>query len=449
MNITRENIDDLNAILKVKVEKTDYEANVEKVLRDYRRKSNIKGFRPGMVPFAMVKKMYGKAVQLDEINKLVSENVQKYFTDEKLDILGDPLPKNDENEKNDFDAQEDFIFTFEIGLAPQFEINLNKKNKVNYYEITVDEKMKNDHVENYTRRYGEFRKAEVSEENDMLTGKIEATDGNGNVLPEGPSEEDATLSIAVIKDDEIKKMFTGKSENDLIEFDIRKALPNDSEIAGLLHRKKDEVTSVNGIFRFIIKEISHFHPAEIGKELFDKIYGENIVSTGEEFMKKIEEEIETSLKHESEFKLMADIKKLASEKTEFNLPEDFLKRWLLKVNENATSEQIEKDFDSFRKDLKWQLIKNKIARENEIKITEEELLKEAENITKFQFRQYGLFYATDEQVTKYARETLKREDDVKRIADKLLDDKVIELIKDMVKQENKKISIEEFNKLFE
>jgi trigger factor len=449
MNITRENIDDLNAIMRVKVDKTDYEANVEKVLKDYRKKSNIKGFRPGMVPFALVKKMYGKAVQLEEINKLVAENIQKYFTEEKLDILGDPLPKSDENEKIDFDAQEEFTFAFEIGLAPSFEINLSKKNKVNSYEIIVDEKMKNDYVENYTHRYGEFRKSEISEEKDMLRGKIEALDENGDVLADGPSEEDATLSVNVIKDEEIKNQFIGKTENDTVDFDLRKALPNDYEIAGLLHKKKEEVTEINGTFRFTIKEISHFHPAVPGKELFDKIYGENVVTTEEEFMKRIEDEIAASLKRESDYKLMADIKKLATEKTSFELPEDFLKRWLLKVNENTTQEQVEKEFDNFKKDLKWQLIKNKLAKENEIKITEEDLVKEAENITRFQFQQYGLYYATDEQISKYARETLKKEEDVKRIADKILEDKVIELLKGIVKQDGKKVTIEEFNKLFE
>ena len=449
MNITKENIDDLNAVLKISVEKPDYDGNVEKVLRDYRKKANIKGFRPGMVPIGLIKKMYGKAVQIDEINKLVTENIQKYLTDEKIEILGDPLPRMDDQEKIDFDTRESFTFSFDLGLAPAFEIKLSNKNKVPYYEIAADEKMKNDYLENYTRRYGKFEKADLSEVKDMLKGKIEALDADGNPVADGLHADDTTLSIDIIKNEKIKKHFIGKAEKDIIDFDLRKAFPNDNEIAGLLKKQKDEVKEINGDFRFTINEISRFHPAEINQELFDRIYGEGVVSSEEEFRKKVEEEIIVNLKNESDYKLSLDLKKTALEKTDFMLPEDFLKRWLLKVNEKTTEDQIEKEFGTFEQDLKWQLIRSKIARMNEVKITEEELRKEAENITRYQFRQYGLFYATDEQVTNYAKETLKREDDAKRIADKILEEKVIGLLKGMVKLDAKTVSIEEFNKLFE
>ena len=230
---------------------------------------------------------------------------------------------------------------------------------------------------------------------------------------------------------------------------MRKALPNDNEIAGLLKIPKEEAAGIGGNFRFTIREISRFVPAEIGQEFFDRIYGEGIVSSEEEFMKKIEEEISANLKHESDYKLALDLKKLAIEKCEFDLPEEFLKKWLLRVNEKTTEELINKEFDSFRTDLKWQLIRNKIAKLNEVRITEEELTEEAERITRYQFGQYGLHYATDEQVSNYARETLKREDEAKRIADKLLEDKVILLLRDMVRIDYKQVSVEEFNKLFE
>ena len=438
MNITRENIGELNALLKVEIKKNDYEENVEKVLRDYRKKANIKGFRPGMVPIGLVRKMYGRAVQLDEINKLVSESIQKFLVEEKINILGDPLPKSDENELIDFDTKEDFDFTFELGLAPQFELNLGKENKVDHYDLEIDEKMKNDYISNYTRRYGEFRNFDVTGDTDMLKGNIAAIDDDGNPVPDGPSAEDTALTISVIKDEEIKKDFAGKKVGEYIDFDLRKALPNDYEIAGILKKQKDDVSEIN---RFI--------PAEVNKELFDKIYGEDVVKTEEEFSVKIDEEIAKNLKRESDYKLMLDVKKLALERTEFSLPEDFLKRWLLKVNDKTTEEQIEKEFDSFRNDLKWQLIRNKVAKDNEIRITEEELHAEAENITRYQFQQYGLFYATDEQIHNYAHEMLNREEDAKRIAEKLLEEKAVEKLKELVTLENKKISVEEFNKLFE
>jgi trigger factor len=449
MNITKENVDDLNAVLKIQVEKTDYDGNVEKVLRDYRKKANIKGFRPGMVPIGLIKKMYGKAVQIDEINKIVTENIQKYLTDEKIEILGDPLPRLDDHEKIDFDTQESFTFSFDLGLAPAFEIKLSNKNKVPYYEIDADEKMKKDYLENYTRRYGKFEKADLSEEKDMLKGKIEILDADGNPIADGISVDDTTLSIDIIRDKKIKKQFIGIKEKETIDFDLREAYPNENEIAGLLKKQKDEVSGINGNFRFTVNEISRFHPAEINQELFDRIYGEGVVSSEVDFRKKIDEEIIANLKHESDYKLSLDVKKLAADKTDFTLPEDFLKRWLLKVNEKTTEELIEKDFGTFKSDLKWQLIRNRVARMNEVKITEEELQKEAENITRYQFRQYGLFYATEEQVSNYAKETLKREEDAKRIADKILEEKIIELLKGMVKLETKTVSIEEFNRLFE
>ena len=449
MNVTKENIDDLNAVLKVKIEKADYEDKVETVLKDYRKKATIKGFRPGMVPIGLIKKMYGRAVQIDEINKVVTDNIQKYLTDEKLEILGDPLPKPDEQETIDFDTQEEFTFSFELGLTPQVDLKLSKKNKVNEFDIVIDEKMRKDYLENYTRRYGELRKADLTEEKDVIKGKIEAIDNEGNLVPEGPSVDDTSLGIDIIKDNKIKEDFIGKSVGDSIDFDIKKAYPNDTEIAGILHKKKEEVENLEGNFRFTVNDISRFYPAEVGQELFNKIFGEGVVNSDEEFMKKIEEEIKANLKRESDFKLMMDIKALAMEKTDFQLPEEFLKKWLLRVNEKTTEEQIEKEFDSFRKDLKWQLIRNKVARDNEVKITEEELQKEAENITRYQFQQYGLFYATDEQIANYAKETLKKEEDAKRIADKILEEKVLVFIKDMVKLESKDVTVEEFNKLFE
>ncbi|HQG63256.1 MAG TPA: trigger factor [Bacteroidales bacterium] len=449
MIITKENIDDLNAVLNIQIEKNDYEGKVESVLKDYRKKANIKGFRPGMVPIGLIRKMYGKAVKVEEINKTISENIHKYLYDEKIEILGDPLPKTDEIDNIDFDAQDEFKFSFDLGLAPVFELPLSKKNKVDQYEIVIDDKMKNDYISNYTRRYGDFINAEVSEEKDILKGRLESLDEKNEVRAEGTLVEDTSLAIDIIKDEEIKKSFTGKKIDETIDFNIRKAYPDNNEIAGLLRIDKDQVEKIQDNFRFTIKEISRFQPAEIGPDLFNKIYGEDVVKTEDDFNKKIEEEIRASLSRESNYKLMHDVKDLAIDKTEMKFPEEFLKKWLLKVTDKATPEQIDKDFDSFRKDLKWQLIKNKVAKDNNIKITEEELQKEAENITRFQFSQYGLYYATDEQISNYAKETLKREDDAKRIADKILDNKVIEILKEIVKIEVKSVTAEEFNKLFE
>jgi len=440
MNITKENLDELNAILTIEISKSDYEEKVETVLKDYRKKANLKGFRPGMTPIGLIKKMYGTAVKIEEINKLVGESIQKYITDEDLKILGDPLQKIDENETFDFDNKDDFSFSFEIGLAPVFEIKLSKKNKLHFYEIIVDEKMKNGYLDNYTRRFGDIEDVETIEEKDVVYGKIEAA--------EGVSVEETSLSVDLIKDDEIKQMFIGKSINDTVDFDLRKAFPNETEIAGILKKKKEEIEAINGIFKFTVNRISRFKPAEVGQELFDKVYGEGVVATEEEFMQKLEEQIATDLKRESEFKLSLDAKNLAIEKTTFDLPEEFLKKWLLNANKNTTQEQIDSEFVHFKNDLKWRLIANKVASDNKVQISEEEILNEAEKTTRHQFNQYGLYHVTDEQISNYAKESLKREEDIKRIADKILDEKVIDIIKSLVKIDNKSVTAEEFDNFF-
>ncbi|HLN20456.1 MAG TPA: trigger factor [Bacteroidales bacterium] len=449
MNITRENIDDLNAILTIKVEKPDYEEKVETVLKDYRKKANIKGFRPGMVPIGLVKKMYGKAVRVDEINKVVSESIQKYLSDEKIEILGDPLPRSEDFENMDFETQEEYSFSFELGLTPALDIDLSKKDVVSKYIISIDDKMRNDYIENYTRRFGELRQVDSIEDKDVVKGSVAAIDEAGNVKPEGPAADETSIGIDVIKEESIKTLFIGKKPGETVDFDLRTAYPNDYEIAGILKMKSEEVKDINGSFRFTVNEISRFFPSEINKELFDKIYGEDVVKTEEEFKNKVEEEIASNLLRETEYKLMLDLKQLAISRNDVKFPEEFLKKWLLKVNEKVTAEQIEQEFDSFKKDLRWQLFKNKVARENEVKITEEELVAEASKITRYQFQQYGLYYATDEQIEKYAKETLKREEDAKRIADKIVEDKVIAILREKVTLEDKSISSEDFNKLFE
>lgn len=440
MNVTRENIDALNATVRIDIVKADYEEKVEKKLREYRRTASIKGFRPGHVPSQMIKKMYGTSVLVDEINTIVSESLSEYIKNEKLDILGDPIPKQDghtfEPEKS-----EDFSFTFELGLAPEFEVSLTKKNKLTRYQIEPDTKMVADYVDNYARRNGEFVVADQSEEKDMLKGTVTSPDGT--VI-----NEEASLSVDMVKDEEIKKEFIGKKAGDSISFDIRKAFPNDYEIAGLLKKQKDEVKDLNGIYTITVREVSRFTPAENNQELWDKVYGEGAVSSAEEFEAKVTEEIKVFFSRESEYKLHTDARDLVLEKSQFELPEEFLKRWLLRVNEKTTAEDIEKDWSHFRDDLRWQLIKNRVAKNNEVKITDEEILEEAKTFTRAQFSQYGLYYATDEQVTSFAGDMLKKEEDARRIAEKVLDTKILNIIIDSVKVDDKKVSPEEFNKLF-
>ena len=441
MNITRENIDALNANVRINIVKADYEEKVENKLKEYKRSANIKGFRPGHVPSQMIKKLYGTSVLIDEINKIVSESLSDFIKNEKIDILGDPMPKNDEHSFDPAKSDE-FNFTFELGLAPEFELALSKKQKLTRYQIEPDAKMIADYVDNYTRRHGQFIVAEKSEEKDLLKGTIASEDGT-------ITNEDATLSVDIVKDENIKKEFIGKKAGDTVTFDIRKAFPNDYEIAGLLHKQKDEVKDFSGMYMITVREVSRFVPADNDKALWDKVYGENAVNSPEEFEAKVVDEIKEYFGRETDYKLRTDARDTVLKKTPFDLPDEFLKRWLLKANEKTTSEEIEKEYDHFRDDLRWQLIKNKIARENDVKITDEEILAEAKAFTKAQFTQYGLYYATDEQVTSFAQDMLKKEDDSHRIAEKVLDTRVLNIIIEALKVDDKTISIEEFNKLFE
>jgi trigger factor len=441
MNVTRENIDALNATVRINIVKADYEEKVDRKLRDYKRTATIKGFRPGHVPFQMIKKMYGTTVLVDEINTLVSQSLSDYIRTENLDILGEPIPKH-EDHSFDPEKSEEFSFAFELGLAPEFELSLSKKMKLTRYLIEPDAKMIADYVGNYARRNGEFVKTEKSEEKDMLKGSVSSADGS-------ITNDDASLSVDLVKDETIKKEFIGKAEGDTITFDIRTAFPNDYEIAGLLRKQKDEVKEINGLFTITIKEVSRFMPAENDQELWNKVYGEGTVSSVEEFEAKVTEEIRQYFSRETEYKLRTDARDMLLQKVPFELPEEFLKRWLVRVNEKTTAEDIEKDWDHFRNDLRWQLLKNRVAKENELKITDEEILAEAKEFTRAQFTQYGLYYATDEQITSFAKDMLKKEEEARRIAEKVLDTRVLDIVIDAMKVDDKKVSAEEFNKLFE
>jgi len=447
MDITRENIDELNAVLKVQVVKDDYEEKVNEVLKDYKKKANIKGFRPGKVPFGLIKKMYGSSVQLEEMNKIISGGISNYITEEKLEILGDPLPKTEDNENIDLDTQEEFEFYFEIGLAPEFEVKLTGRNKVPYYEIKIDKKLRNDFLDNYRRRFGTYEDADEVTEDDVLRGDIVKLSDEGEPLGE-TIKNDSSLSVKVIKDEIVKKEFIGSKPGVTIEFDIRKTFPNEHEIAGLLQTDHSQVAGVDGKFRFTVKAINRFRMADVNQELFDRVYGEGTVKSEEEFMNKLDEEIRENLSKESEYKLNLDARNMVIDKTSFDLPEEFLKKWLLKTNKDITEEQVEKDFTDFLRDLRWQLIRNKIAKENEIKVEEQDMLNEAKEFTRMQFQQYGIFNAEESQLESYASEILKKEEDYRKIADKVIDDKVINKIKEEIKIDTRKVTTDEFNKLF-
>jgi trigger factor len=451
MNITKELKDNLNAVLKIKIEKDDYEPRVKKILGDYQKKARIDGFRPGKVPFGLIQKMYGKSTMLDEINKLLSENITKYIREEQLHILGEPLPNETEQKEIDWENATEFEFAFDLGLSPEFNVTISKNDKITLYNILPDDKQIRTHSDNYARKYGAFKTCDVIENGkEMLKGSFVEMDGNGNVKEEGISVAESTIYLEFMKDEEIKKQFMGLKQGDVVTFNLRKAYPNDVELATILHKKKEETSSIDSDFQFTLLAISIFENAEINQELFDKIYGEGNVKSEEEFQAKITEEIQANLSREGQYKFRVDAKEAILNKVDFNLPVEFLKRWLFSSNEGKfTMEQIEQDFIKFERDIKWQLIQNKIVKDNSLNISDEEIIEFAKAQTRLQFEQYGLFNVPDEHISNYAMESLKREEDRRRLFERKFEDKVLEFVRTIVTIENKDVSPEEFDKIFE
>lgn len=451
MNISKENIEGLNSVIKVTVGKDDYESKVSDVLKDYRKKANMPGFRPGKVPMGLVKKMYGKAVLVDEVNKLVSESISKFIADEKLELLGEPLPSDDQ-EVIDFDNQDEFVFSFDIAEAPEFKVNLSKKDKIVYNKIAVTDEMLEQQVKSITSRFGKQENVEQPTENSLVKGDFVQLDQDGNELEDGIKAEDSVLSMSVVKDEDIKKTLLEAKVGDTVVFNPRKAFPDDTELSYLLKIEKEDASNVDGDFKFTIKEATEFVDPELTQEVFDQIYGKDVVKSEEEFKAKVKEELENQLAMDSDYLFFLDAKKKLVKKFKEELPEEFLKRWILATNrdnDKLTPEQIEKEMPLFIEDLKWQLIKNKLIKDHEIKLEDNDVLEYAKKSARMQFAQYGLNNVPDEHIENYAHDMLKNEEQQRQIIDGAMHDKLIEFIKGAVNLEDKEVTRDEFNKLIE
>jgi len=448
MNITRENIDELNAILKVKVEKDDYAGEVEKVLKDYRKKANIKGFRPGMAPMGMIKKMYGKSVLLDEVNKIVSQSLSNHLIDEKLNILGEPLPSIKADSDLDFENKVDFEFAFDIAFAPEYDLKLSKRDKLTQYEIKVDKEMIQQTIESHASRYGKTEEVDVVAEKDLVKGRFEQLDQDGNVLEGGVVTEDSLFAVDKIQEKSIQALVIGAKKDDIVDFEIKKAFTNAADLASMLRIEKDLAEQLDGNFRYTVQSISRHIPAEVNQELFDNVYGEGTVSSEKEYKEKIIAEIKESFVSSSDYKLLLDAKEKLVSKAKMTLPDEFLKRWLVAVNKELTEESVEKDYESMQTDLAWQLIKNNIIEEQEIKVDEHEILDFAKKSVLMQFQQYGLAQIPDEQLETYAKQMLGNEDERRKMLDRKYEEKILEYLKETMKLESQEITSAEFSNLF-
>jgi trigger factor len=449
MNIVKKELDQNNAVVTLRIEKADYSEKVDKTLRDYRKKATIPGFRPGMVPVSLVKKMYGKAVLAEEINKLVSENLYQYIRDNKINILGEPLPSEKEASTFDFDSQEEFEFVFDLGIAPEFEVELTAKDKVNFYKIAVSQEMVDNQVNAHAGRYGKHVQEEIVEEKDMVKGKLLELE-NGSVKADGIQVEDASLTPAYMKDEAQKALFVGAKKGDVLTFNPQLAFANETEISSMLSISKEAAKAIESDFQITIESITRYKASEVDQELFDKVYGEGAVSGLEGFHEKIKVDLQENLTADSEYKFGMDAQEMLVAKfNNLTFPDAFLKRWVLASNKNMTAEALETDFPKMIADLKWHLIKDKLVKTNDINVGKEEVEEFAKKMARAEFARYGMVGMDDELIVNYAKNMLKKEETVRNFANKVAEDKVFSLVKDKVKLVEKEVSIEEFNKMFE
>ena len=450
MKISKTSIDELNALVRITIEKQDYEATVNEKLKDYKKKANMPGFRKGMVPVGLIKKMYGKSALAEEVNHILSHELTKYITDEKLNILGEPLPNREEPTEIDFDKDEEFEFVFDLGLSPEINIDFEKVGDLPYYEINIDSDLIDNQIAGYTNRFGENIPAEEVGEKETTVGDFAQLDENGEILEGGITASDVQVAVQLIQDEEIKARLIGAKVGETIKFNPKIAFANDHEVAHMLKIKHEEIDSLSSEFNFTINKINSFIPAEVNEELIKKVYGdETEIKTIEEFREKISAELSANLKYSSEYRFLVDTKEKLTSYLSMQLPEEFLKRWLVETNEKVTLEQIEKEFDNFRKDLEWNLIKNKLFKENELKVSEEDIREMASEMALMQFRQYGMLNVPAEYLDNYANSILKNEEEKHRMTEKKVEDKVLALIKEKAGLKTIQLSQKEFDDLFE
>lgn len=443
MNIVKEELDNLNARLKVTVEPTDYQDKVEKVLVDYRKKASVPGFRPGKVPAGMVRKMYGKSVMVDEVNKILQEGVYKFIVDEKLDILGNPLPVDTDI---NWDEEGTLEFSYELGLKPEFEVKLSAKDKLTYHKIKADEEMIQRSVEDYTKRFGKMEEVAKSEDKDLLFGEfVQLFEGKP---VENGIQHSASLALDQITDEKTKKAFIGKKVGDTAEINVKTAFDQPSTAASLLSIDESLLNDITGEFTFTIEKISRLLPAEMNQDFFDKVYGEGEVKSEKEFRERVAQEIEQYFVAESDRKFQNDCIEYVIDKTKFDMPAEFLKKWLNSASEKPlTFEEIEADYDKYEKTLRWQLLEAKIMEEHGIKLEAEEVKAECKKLITQNFAQYGQPAPEGEEMDKIVEQVLQNEEESRKLQDQLISVKMTNFFKETVKVKEEEKSWDDFIKL--
>lgn len=436
MNITREQVDALNAVVTVAVTKEDYKQKVDKVLQDYRKNASIPGFRKGAVPMSLIQKQYGKAVLLDEVNKILQTSLNDYLVEEKLDILGNPLPKVTEDFNWDAD---DYSFEFELGLAPEFTVDLGAKNKVVKYNITADDKMLDEQIERIQKQYGKLVSKEKSEEGDDIRGTFtnEEKGINNNV----------TISSDIFKTKTVGKKFLGKKVGDVVTVSTKGLFDDDHKLMDYLKVGHDDVHGLDVEVNFTIDEINTTEKAELNQELFDKLFGEGVVTSVEQLKEKIKEDAEQQFASQADQKFLNDVTESLIENTKFDLPAEFLVKWLQTAGETPlTPEQAEEEYKKSENGLRYQLIEGKVINENGLQITFDDLKAYTAEVIKKQMAQFGQLNPTDEDVDGIVARVLSNKDEVKRLSEQVMSEKMLNLFKEKVKFKTKGVTYQDFIK---
>ena len=447
MNISFENPDKVNGLLTITVEEADYQASVEKTLKDYRKKANYPGFRPGMVPMGLIKKQFGASAKMDAINKLIGEQIYKYMQDNKIQMLGEPLP-SEKQEAQDLEKPAPYTFAFDIAVAPEFKIELNGHNKIDHYTITVDDALIDRQVDMFASRSGSYEKAESYEDNDMLKGDLRELDEQGNTKEGGVTVEAASIMPNYIKNEAQKALFNGAKLGDIITINPSEVYESEAEIASLLKVERDRVKDFKGNFSYQITDIQRYKKHPVDQELFDQMFGKDTVKDEKAFREKIAEGLKAQLAVDADYKFILDVRAYCEKKVgKLQFPDALLKRIMLNNNKDKGEEFVEKNYEQSVKELTWHLIKEQLVAANQIKVDDADVLNAAKETARVQFAQYGMNNVPDEYVENYAKEILKKRENVDGLVDRAVDIKLTAALKKVVKLNEKEISLDDFNKM--
>lgn len=450
MKVSFEAPDKINGLLTITVEEDDYKEDVEKTLKEYRKKANVPGFRPGQVPMGMIKRQFGSAIKMDAVNKLLGNEIEKYISENNIQMLGEPLG-SEKQEAQDLEAAPPYTFIFDIAIAPEFKVELTNKDKIDYYDIQVDDELVDKQVKMFAARMGKNVSVEEYQDGDLLKGDMRELDDKGNTKEGGLTVEDAVIMPKYIKVDEQKKIFDGAKKGDIITFNPKKAYPDSiTEVAALLKVKKEEAEQYAGDFSYQITNIDRMQDHAVDQELFDQVYGAGNVKDEKDFRAKIADGLKKQLEHESNYKFLLDLRKYVENKVgALTYPDALLKRILKQRNTDKDEAAIEKNYELSLKELSWDLMRSQLAEQLKVKVTDDDVKDAAIETARMQFAQYGMNDVPEMYVEQYAEKLLKKEDTRHNFVNRAADVKVVEAVKPVVKLNKKKISLDDFQKMTE